>query len=280
LFSPPRVYFDTANLAQITDENALGDLWPLFHRLVTTGYIVPLFSYPQVTERVPTSPNTLARMDATITPLIAGGYGSWVRDYNTLQRIEIENELHRQGWGRRNAQSPVVPSATDLVVDSNRQEVVDRFPGFRFIADLETKRRRPSFRSLGPSFVDFQKKQRAQRGRRSLTDDEIMEAIAPYLPNEYSSRFPEGFTLDRSRMPFIDLMFGYFSGSLLSDGGDENSDLMDVLHLCGIAYSSHGFVDKKTFDRLRRGGVLRTGIHRNVDLRAVLDDFVRDSSRD
>jgi hypothetical protein len=53
LHRPPRVYFDTANLARIADEIAGGPLWPQFRDLVTTGSIVPVFSYAQITERVP-----------------------------------------------------------------------------------------------------------------------------------------------------------------------------------------------------------------------------------
>src|SRR6266850_3352417 len=110
LFRPPRVYFDTANLACIADEGTGGPLWPKVHDLITTGAIVPVFSYVQVTERVPVSDETLDRMDERITPLIRAARGIWVRDFHTLQRIEIENELARQGFGSPSLLSPTVGS--------------------------------------------------------------------------------------------------------------------------------------------------------------------------
>ena len=274
---PPRAYFDTANLAKVADEDLGGPLYPAFRHLVTTGAIVPVFSYAQITERVAVSMQTIRRMDQRIAPLIREGHGCWVRDFNTLQRIEIERELHRQGFGPDCVDSPTVPTILDLRPDENVDpDLLDSF-SFEMFAQADRNQERRPFRTLGSAYGIFQARQREQWGSTMLTKDDQMESLSPYLPQQYGGRFPGGFELDTTRMPFCHLMLGYFSGSLLSDGGDEDSDLMDIIHLSGVAYADFGFVDAKTHDRLRRGNALRDGILKNSSLASFVEERTKEN---
>lgn len=190
----------------------------------------------------------------------------WVRDYNAVQSLELQNELAQQGYGEPSATKAIVHSLEELDVESVRTETFS----FIDLARSEVGLARPPFRSLGPSFKLFQERQRDDRGGKPLKPDDLKDTLVPYLPKELAGSFPEQFVLDDSRMPFCGLMLRYFSGSLKSGGGDSDSDLLDVLHLVGVAYSDCGFVDKKTYDRLRRGGCASERVSKNGEFRDYL----------
>src|SRR5687767_13713492 len=126
LAQPTRVYMDTAHLVLLADEG--GRLWACFKSLVEQGAIVPVLSYIHLTERVLGPIASLARLDSTITPLLQRGYGLWVRDFNTVQRIEIETELARQGFGAFETLTPCVPTIVELLPECGLDLSV-RFPG-------------------------------------------------------------------------------------------------------------------------------------------------------
>ena len=274
LIRPTLVYLDTANLIRLADSPEIDGVGALFGGLIDIGAIVPLFSYCQFMERLEVSEQTLCRMDLCIAPMIQKGQGRWVQNFHQVQKIEIARELRRQGFDALEPSEPVIDLHDGLMTPDKRESAQ---PNFSFVAmsfaARKSKRRR--FSSLGPSFVEYQQRHRLPRNNQLLSDDEVRAGIAPYLPPEYEQRFPANFVLDRTRMPFIDLMFGYFGGSRLSGASDSKSDFLDILHLAGIAYANVGFVDKKTHDRLRRGRVMRPGIHRNGQFTETLNEIGR-----
>lgn len=270
LVRPKSLYLDTAGWRRLCDEPSGGTLWPALYRMVNTGLVIPVLSFTHLQEFQAMSQNTLRCLDSRLGELVRRGAGKWVRDYHSLQYLEINGELRRQGFEAPAPSDPFVPSLLEPIgaalLDN---ELV--FPGFSNLVAWTTATRDRVFRDLGPGFAEFQRRQREVRGHTALTDADVLIAIRPYLPDAYAGKFPDGFKLERERMPFIQLMFGFFSGSLLSDS-EQASDLLDVLHLGGVAYSDVGFVDRVTFDRLSRGRELRKGIYRNGELESVLTD--------
>jgi hypothetical protein len=277
---PLRVYFDTANIQDLSD---LAQDHAMRRTLVLAsqrGVLRTVLSTLHCIEFAKKPPHLRERITGLLDGLFRGRLIGWVRPTGELRRREWHRVAEHNGDGQLPDSEVFVDDWIDAL-ERGEQSNLQPLRGLSFAELLEGFAARLSSEywaaSRGLTFAaEHQQGRRAglRRGAKRYKPVEIASRVLTTLPSDLIDSGKVAAVLGKpvpyDRMPAHRITIAYEEGNELGSIRRQDTDAEDKYHLGSAVYCDLAFVDKQTHERLVVAGRCPARIRRNGELAELM----------